>query len=145
MPAGSFLILRRMSLSKVIGALVLVAVLAGAAYLVTSLFVDEDPLGGFTSGREWQAVILGNDRVYFGRLTVVNEDFFRLDDAYFLREQTEQGADPVRQVVSLQAELHNPEDSMLIDRDDILVIENLASDSPVVDTIEGLQESEASN
>jgi hypothetical protein len=81
----------------------------------------------------YQAVILTNDKVYFGRLSSANDAFFRLDDAFFLTEsRVDSGAEPVRSLQPVNRELHAPEDRMLIRKDEVVLVENLAKDSPVL-------------
>ncbi|HEX2240908.1 MAG TPA: hypothetical protein VHJ82_07205 [Actinomycetota bacterium] len=130
---------------RAISTLVLILVVAGITYLVTTKLFRDTPVEAFVGEGEWQAVILSNDRVYFGRLSELDDDFFLLVDAYFLREQLDTQEDPVRQVASLRLELHSPQDRMLINREEVVLVENLSADSPVIETIEQLEASEASN
>ncbi len=93
-------------------------------------------LAGNIDANSYQAVILANDKVYFGRLSEVNDTFFRLDRAFFLRETRENdNAEPVRTLLPVNRELHAPQNSMLIRRDEVVLIEDLAKDSPVLTEI----------
>lgn len=106
-----------------------------------SLIADDDSgasevLAGNIDPSRYQAVILVNDKVYFGRLSVANDAFFRLDDAFFLRETRENpDADPVRTLLPVNRELHAPENSMLIRQDEVVLIEDLDEESPVLEEI----------
>lgn len=103
-----------------------------------------DPFDGAVDADRFQAVILTNDKVYFGRLSEAGELFLRLDHAYFLREIREsEDADPVRALLPINNELHAPENSMLIRRDAVVLVENLDEDSPLLDEIRRQQTDES--
>ena len=94
-------------------------------------------LVGNVDEARFQAVILTNDKVYFGRLSEVNDTFFRLDDAFFLRETRESPeAEPVRALLPINRELHAPENSILIRQDEVVLVENLDEESPLLEEIE---------
>lgn len=91
-----------------------------------------------------QAVFLVNGQVYFGRIVKQTRSWIVLKDVYYLRIQqlsTEEGEEPKSQptLVKLGNELHKPTDEMKINRDQILFVENLASDSPVAKTIKAAE------
>lgn len=124
---------------RAIAALVAAALLgtflgAGGAFLLAhGGDAGGDPFGGQVRGSAYQAVILSNDKVYFGQLRKVSDDFYQLQRAFFLREaRRDEKSEPVRAVVPLIRELHAPENSMLIRADEIVVVENLDEDSPVL-------------
>jgi hypothetical protein len=84
----------------------------------------------------YQAVILSNDKVYFGKLESISEDFFRLDSAFFLRETRDDAdAEPVRALLPVNREIHAPDNTMLIRKDEVVLVENLAKDSPILTEI----------
>ena len=108
----------------VIGALALAA--------VDALGEEDDPFAGQIDDDSYQAVILSNDKVYFGRLRSVSDTIFELDSAFFLREsRTGAESEPVRALLPINSELHAPENRMLIRKDQVVLVENLAEDSPV--------------
>lgn len=89
--------------------------------------IDED---------RYQAVILSNDKVYFGQIRSISDEFFQLDNAFFLRETREsEEAEPVRALLPVNREIHAPENTMLIRKDEVVLIENLAEDSPILTEI----------
>lgn len=101
----------------------------------------------------YQAVFLTNGQVYFGQLGSGFGGFMKLDDVYYLRvqralqpAQTEDGVASQEQtgisLVKLGSELHGPEDSMLINRDQILFVEAMKTDSKVVQAIKKEKESQ---
>lgn len=102
---------------------------------------------------DWQAVFLTNGQVYFGKLEDVNENYPILEDIYYLQVQEvpiqpaepateEEGVQPAQQteqqtiLVKFGTELHKPMDKMYINKDHILMFEDLSSDSNVVIAIE---------
>ena len=100
----------------------------------------------------YQAVFLSNGQVYFGRASNRNSTYVTLRDVYYL--QVNQVLQPVegkkepqqQQALSLAklgiSELHKPKDEMFINRDHILFIEDLESDSQVVQAIARYKESQ---
>lgn len=121
----------RSGIGAAMGALALGLVIGGGAMVLFSPGRG-DPFAGRVDRARFQAVILSNDKVYFGRLTKASDDFYSLDDAYFLREsRTTEEAEPTRAVVPVNREIHAPDNRMLIRRADVVLVENLAKDSPV--------------
>ncbi|HEX4978537.1 MAG TPA: hypothetical protein VFV35_00595 [Acidimicrobiales bacterium] len=121
--------------------LVVLALLAGLVVgALGAMLLDDsddgDPFAGRIDDDRYQAVILSNDKVYFGRLSEASSTFFALDDAFFLREvRQDENAEPERALLPVNAELHAPENRMLIRRDDVVLVENLDEESPVLTEI----------
>jgi len=95
---------------------------------------------------DYQAVFLTNGQVYFGKLYKEGSRYPVLRDVYYL--QVTQAPQPIREgetqpqninLVKLGGELHGPQDEMRVSRDQILFIEDLKSDSRVVQAIEQFQ------
>jgi len=96
---------------------------------------------------EWQAVFLSNGQVYFGKVVKTTDKEIVLRDVYYL--QTAQLLQGPREghVVSAQAplliklgsELHGPHDEMRINREHVLFVEDLKSDSPIMEAIKQYQ------
>lgn len=124
----------------VLAALVLGLVLGGFAMTLLDDESDDaagDAFAGAVDEDRYQAVILSNDKVYFGRIEAANDEFYRLDDAFFLRETRESAeAEPQRALLPINREIHAPENSMLIRKDEVVLVENLAEDSPIQAEIE---------
>ena len=117
-------------------ALVLGLVIGAVAMMVLGSSDDDNPFAGRVDEDRYQAVILSNDKVYFGRISDVSSTFFALDDAFFLRETREdENAQPNRALLPVNAELHAPENRMLIRKDEVVLVENLAEESPVLNEI----------
>lgn len=89
----------------------------------------------------WQAVFLSNGQVYFGNVTSLTPDTVVLEKIYYLQTSGPLQAGGEQQpkdlaLVKLGSELHGPADEMMINRDQILFIETLKTDSKVVKAIE---------
>ncbi len=132
--------------------LVVVAVVGVAAYAV---FMAPASNGAAANG--YQAVFLVNNQVYFGKLANQNSQFPVLKDIYYL--QVNQQLQPVQaakgqaaaapqnstsiNLVKLGGELHGPTDEMRINRDQILLVEDLRTDSNLVKAIKDYQDRSA--
>lgn len=117
-------------------ALALIVALAAIASLVLVAYraiAREDPLLDAVKPGSYQAVILSNGSLYFGRLRREVGDFYELTDVYFVRD--ERGS---RRVTRLSEELHGPENRMLIKKSSVTVIEDLRADSQITRAIENL-------
>lgn len=130
--------------SKKIGIwlLILVVVLLVVLYWL-NIIPNNLFLGANTT---YQAVFLTNGQVYFGHLSEMWGQYPDLKDVYYLQVtqpsqplQPSQANSPANiNLVKLGGELHGPTDEMRINRDQILFIENLRSDSGVVKAIQQL-------
>ena len=95
-----------------------------------------DDFGGAIDTSRYQAVILTNDKVYFGQLQSASDSYYELDNAFFLRETRESAdAEPVRALLPVNREIHAPDNTMLIRKDEVVLVENLAKDSPILTEI----------
>jgi len=128
----------------------IVAILAVGLFLVSKyttwniLKVNKTSQGSLASG--WQAVFLTNGQVYFGQVTKNNENTVILKNVYYLQvqqqgqltqDQTQAAAQqqPNLSLVKLGNELHGPTDKMLINKTQVLFIEDLKNESKVVEAI----------
>lgn len=96
---------------------------------------------------QYQAVFLNSadGQVYFGKLSQLNNDYFKLSDIYYVRVTTVQPDDgtEAQQEISLAklgSEIHGPEDAMYISKKDVMFWENLKEDGQVVTAIREYQE-----
>lgn len=94
---------------------------------------------------KYQAVFLSNGQHYFGKLEAMNNDYFKLSDVYYLEQinktDGETNANTVQQTqVELrklgEKEIHGPENTMIISRQQVLLYENLTDKSQVVKSID---------
>lgn len=92
----------------------------------------------------YQAVFLTNNQVYFGRLTQIDKSYLTMTHVYYLQVQqplqqqeneTNQQQPQQASLSKLGSEVHGPEDTMYISRDQVLFWENLKDDSKVVQAI----------
>lgn len=133
-----------------------VAVLAGLVYWFTRSndsvidtvldMENQVPTDSEAAGMssDYKAVFLTNGQVYFGRLEENRKDqFVTMSEVYYLQvQETAEGQPATGQqggqtsLVRLGTEMHGPEGTMEVNRDHILFIENLRSDSSVVQAIQ---------
>jgi uncharacterized protein HemX len=89
----------------------------------------------------YQALFLTNGQVYFGKLSKADGKTIKIDDIFYLQVQqavqpkTDTETQGETQLIKLGGELHGPEDSMFIDRGQVLFWENLKDDGKVVQAI----------
>ena len=99
---------------------------------------------------KYQAVFLSNGQVYFGRLSVVNSDYMKLTNVFYLERQLSTGGTTTEsdnesatvtpgdnnfQLLKYSDVLYGSEDAMVISKDDIIRFENLRSDGVVAKAI----------
>lgn len=104
---------------------------------------------------KYQAVFLTNGQVYFGKINSHNNTYLELVDIYYLQvkpvlQQGEEGngntnASSQEQktelsLVKLGNELHGPLDRMMINKDQVVFVEDLKDDSKVTDAIRRYQQ-----
>jgi hypothetical protein len=130
---------------------VLLVVVVGGMLIVKNADLTA-PIQTATGGHNgYQAVFLVNNQVYFGKLTNENSQFVTLTDIYYLQvnqqiQPAQKGQtaanNPQVNLIKLGGELHGPTDEMRINRDQVLLIEDLRSDSNVVKAIENYKASQ---
>lgn len=98
-------------------------------------FVNRNPS---VDTNTYQAVFLDNNQIYFGQLSHLNSNFPVLNDVYYVQITDE--SNKSGKVVPLgDTEPHRPKNQMILNKDHILFIENLKSDSPVIKAIQNLK------
>ena len=123
----------------IVAAVVVVLLLLGGWFAWSNMTGD----AGVKSG-QYQAVFLTNGQVYFGKVSDTNGGYVKLSDIYYL--QVQQSVQPTDaksnsnnnsqvSLAKLGSELHGPEDTMYISRQQVLFWENLKNDSKVVQAI----------
>ena len=101
-------------------------------YLKYDRFSKQD----FIDQNTYQAVFLTNNQTYFGRLKSISSDYLILLDVYYVKID-EDGAGQLVKLGSIEP--HEPENKMIINRDQILFWENIKLDSLVVKKIQDMQ------
>lgn len=114
---------------------------------------------GYIDDGKYQAVFLSNGQVYFGKLSLVNDQYVKMNDIYYLRmndtlqaapkeegdkpaEGSVAGASSEPQLVKLGNEVHGPQDEMIVNRDQVLFWENLKDEGTVSKSIKDYIESQ---
>lgn len=134
---------------RILMIVLIVAVLAVGLFLVSKyttwniLKVNKASQGMAASG--WQAVFLTNGQVYFGQVLKDNDSTVILKNVYYLQvqQQAQLAQDQTQNtaaqsnlsLVKLGNELHGPTDKMLINKMQVLFIEDLKNESKVVEAI----------
>lgn len=110
---------------------IIIILLTGLVFMYS-----KNPIG-FVDQQKISAVFLTDGQVYFGNLSKKNSDFVILENIYYIKmqpaEQEEQQSEI--QLIKLGNEIHGPEDKMEINKDHVLYIEKLKSDSQVIQMI----------
>ena len=117
---------------------VLILIVVGAIwwYRSTGLLGNSDQGSESSIGSgEYQAVFLDNGQVYFGKLKTGN-DFYELTDVFYLQTGSAGVDQASLSLLKLGNEAHGPEDKMQINKDHVLFIEDMKSDSKVVSAIQ---------
>ena len=126
-----------------VGAFVLLLAIILAVFLLRPAPAAGTGMGIDSS--KYQAVFFTNGQVYFGKLQAFSDQYLKLTDVFYLQtQQTEQDAKNLQktstdqnnvQLTKLGAEIHGPQDEMIISKDQVLFYENLKSDGKVVTSI----------
>ncbi len=93
---------------------------------------------------KYQAVFLNGGQVYFGNVKDLNSKYLKLSNIYYLRVNQQVQPDGNASasnsndvsLVKLGCELHGPQDSMVINREQVIFWENLKADGQVLKAID---------
>ena len=126
-------------------------VLIGSIYLLVA--GNRGSISSQIKTNQYQAVFLNSSdgQVYFGKLSVLNRDYYKLTDIYYVRVQQVQpdkNNTQTQQNISLAklgSEIHGPEDVMYINRNSVMFWENLKEDGQVVKAIREYQKTGSTN
>jgi hypothetical protein len=133
-----------MWIALAVAAAIVVAVVVFVWKVVSGHYNEFDVKSGTNN---YQAVFLTNNMVYFGHLSQVDGDYVKMTDIYYLQVQGQQNqsatgqtpqsstTQPQLSLTKLGGELHGPEDTMYINRREILFWENLKADGKVTQAI----------
>ncbi|HEY8655385.1 MAG TPA: hypothetical protein VIN34_01460 [Candidatus Limnocylindria bacterium] len=129
--------IRRVVLALVLLAVLAVAVLAGRQYLVR-----EPGLAAQIDRNTYQAVFLTGGQVFFGHATS-GDEVIALSDVFYLTPNTDSSQpQQLGSLVKRGTELHGPREPMLIERRQVLFVENMRDDSQVVQAIKRFKSGE---
>jgi hypothetical protein len=119
-----------------------VTVVLVGALMALVLFKNTSQEERFVDQGKYQAIFLNNGQVYFGKIGDLNKDFLTMSDIYYLRvnqqvqpDQKAAAAQNDVSLVKLGCELHGPQDSMVINREQITFWENLKDDGQVAKAV----------
>ena len=124
-------------LSGLLTAVAAVAVVAILAWLVVGGAAGKKE-AGYVNEDQLQAVFLNTGQVYFGNVKALNSEFVELTNIYYLQtSQTGSGQNAGSNVslVKLGCELHQPDDKMIINRDQVTFWENLHDSGQVAKAV----------
>ena len=126
-------------------ALTVVVLTVGGWYVLRNVLS-----GSGIDSSKFQAVFLTSGQVYFGRMQILNDDYIKLTDVFYIQADAgaTDGENPQdttsdsssMQLIKLGNEIHGPEDMMVINREQVLFYENLKDDGKVAQTIRQYQE-----
>lgn len=108
---------------------------AAALYWAWTTFLAPNPI----KSDKYQVVQLSNGEHYFGKLSSLDGDYYRLTEIYYMQNQQKtaddgtQSTEPV--LIKRGSENHGPEDFMYIRKDQVIYFENLKDDGKVVSAI----------
>ena len=122
-----------------------IAVIVLAAVTTGGYLFYQSSVTSYIEGDKYQAVFLTNGQVYFGKLTKLSGEYFKLSKIFYLQTQTTSTTDTVQavaeasadnvQLIKLGSEIHGPEDEMVISKSQILFFENTKKDGQVTSAI----------
>lgn len=124
-------------------ALIGVAGLVVIIGLLWWFFLRNIGIPSYVETNKYQVVCLQSGECYFGKITAVNSDTVQLKNVFYVQKTTNATADTTDaaandnnlQLIKLGNEVHGPEDMMVINRSQVLYMENLKSDGKVTQTI----------
>lgn len=138
----------RIPVMKIVGAVVALALIAAVGWM---LIPSNRAVISTIDTSKYQAVFLSNGQVYFGKLSVVDPEYMRLTNVYYLERQLTAGgavnsedaedtstppsSDNNFQLLKYSDVLYGSEDAMIISSSDIIRYENLRSDGVVAKAI----------
>lgn len=109
-----------------------VVILVAAIIIIVSFVKNVYPKLSKLGAGDYQAVFLDGGQTYFGRLSKTSANFLYLKDVFYIQSS---GATPV--LVELgTVEPHGPKNYLRINRDKVILIQDLKADSQVVKAIQ---------
>src|SRR5688572_3704571 len=112
--------------------LLLVLVCLKVGTLMSDSGSGADPIADQVRESRYQAGFLDNDRVYFGHLRDRGEGWYELRDTHFIQQEPAAGEkEATLKVAPVSDELQEPDGTMYIHDDHIVLVQDLAADSKV--------------
>lgn len=100
----------------------------------------------FADRSAYRAVFLDNGEVYFGQLQKSYGNYLRLNNVYYFKvgQVVDENIQPDVQLMKLGNEIHQPKNYLDINREHILFIQELASDSKILPLMKNFDQIKAS-
>lgn len=109
-----------------VAAVVALAVVVLVVFVAIRSFQETDSLAGAINSNQYQSVVLTSGDVYLGKLSAPGGGFYYLRHVYHLvTQQNPRGGVPTRTLTKLTSDVNSPEDLLIINRRQILFVENL--------------------
>ena len=133
---------RRGKLWIIIGSVVAALIIAG---VIVWFCLSRTQQASTIDKSKYQAVFLVSGQAFFGKLSIVNDNYLRLTDVWYL--QSEDGGESTKtqptestnsnvKLIKLGNEIHGPEDEMTFSRNQVMFYENLKADGKVAQAIQ---------
>jgi hypothetical protein len=109
-------------------ALVAAAIVVLIVIAISNRLSSSDSLASAINSKDYQAVFLTNNEVYFGKLSSPGGGFYDLTHVYRLTAQpaNRKGQPLQRTLVKVVTDIQSPEDLLVINKSAILYMENLS-------------------
>ncbi len=117
------------------------AIICLAAIVIVGMRLFAGPADGIDHGK-YQAIFLANSSsgvaVYFGKLERLPDGYYKLTNVYFL--PSDQTADKIQKdntlkLTKMTTQIHSPDDSMVLPREQIMYYQNMQDSSKIVQYI----------
>lgn len=95
----------------------------------------------FKFKNSYQVVFLTNGKAYFGKITEITNKYIILNNPFYIQVKQqkvnteEQDYQPEMKLVSIKDEFHKPKGYMLIEKSEVIFIEELEDTSQIIDII----------
>lgn len=125
---------KRPWLSTVLLCLVLLIVAGG----VWTVFFSRSNLPSYIKTNKYQTVELANNHAYYGKITKMTDTEIILSDVFYIQAPTqtdETKTDAKFELIKIGKEMAGAEDTILINRSQVVLVENLSDDGQVVQQI----------
>ncbi len=123
---------RKSLIALLITAVIIVVIVIGATILFRRSTYD-------IKRNQYQAVFLTNNQTYFGKITRITKDIIQITDVYYIQPNQNAQNNQIT-LIKLGDEVHAPENTMIINRQQVLFWENIKDDGKVVQLIKQNQQ-----
>lgn len=125
----------------VVALLAVILLLVGGWYLLQG---NKGSAAGYIDNNKYQAVLFTNGQIYFGKLKIVDDEFMKLSDVFYVQAQDKQTNETTQEkpnnnmeLIKLgKNEIYGPDDEVIFSRDQMLYFQNIQADGKVSKGIE---------